>query len=186
MKSTAPLAARHKIAVRYALALAGCAQEKKSFDFVYNDLSIIWQGIEDSPEFASFLQDSEIPFPKFKTVLEALFKNKLNPLTWQFLDFLKRQDRLNILKEICIEFEKLYQTDKEILKVKIISAQTFKIDQLNSIADRLKSRFKKDIEYDVEINPELIGGFKVQVEDSIYDFSIQNQLDKFKQCVLNS
>ena len=179
MKSITQLTARQKIAIRYALALSEYAQEKISIDVIYKNLTAIREGIEQSPEFASFLQDLDIPFLKFKTVVEAVFKNKLDPITWQFLDFLKKQDRLNIFKEICIEFEKLYFEYKKILKVKIISTQTLKTDHLEAIAKRLKSRFKKDIRYDVDINPRLIGGFKIQVGDSIYDFSIQNQLDKF-------
>ena len=107
-------------------------------------------------------------------------------MTLQFLFFLNGHDRLNILKEIGLEFEKLYFEYKEILKVKIISARELKKEQLETIAQRLNSRFKKNIRYDVGIDPRLIGGFKIQVGDSIYDFSIQNQLDKFEQRILSS
>ena len=185
MRSNARFATRQKIAKRYALSLFSYAQEKKSVDAIAKDLNKILAGIEQSGEFQAFLQDQSIAFRKFKTVIEAVLKTKLDSETWRFLDFLKHRDRLNILREICVEFEKLYLEYKGILKVKIISARELKPEQLENIAKRLKAKFDKNIDYEVEIDPTLIAGFKVQVGDSIYDFSVENQLEKFKNRILS-
>jgi F-type H+-transporting ATPase subunit delta len=186
VKSTSQLTARSKIAKRYALALFGCAQEQKSLDSIYKDLMVVSQGIEGSPEFYDFLQNPAVSFRKFKTVVESLFKHKLDPLLWQFFDFLRQHDRLDILREICSEFERSYFGFKEVLKVKIISARELKSEQLESIEKRLKARFKKEIIHELEINPQLIGGFKVQIGGVIYDYSVENQLANFKKQLLSN
>ena len=186
MKSTAQLTIRPKIAKRYALALLDCAQEKKQVEPVYKDLMAIAEGLEQSDELKALFQNPEFSSQTLRTVLDTLFRNKVNPLALQFIYLLARHDRLDLLKEIYVEFEKLYFEYKEIRKVKIISARELKTAQLETIAQRLKARFKKDIQYDVEINPRLIGGFKIQIDDFIYDFSVQNQLEKFKNLILSS
>lgn len=184
MKSTNQLTVRHKIAKRYALAFFDLAQEKKYIDRVYQDILTLLENIDLSPELNNFLQSSSLTFEKSQSLLETLFKNHIDALTLQFLYFLAGHDRLDILKEISLEFEKLYFEYKEIVKVKITSARELKKEQSEAIAQRLKSRFSKDIHYEVEIDPGLIGGFKVQAGDVIYDFSVRNQLDKFKKQIL--
>lgn len=186
MKSTSPSTTRRKIAKRYAAALFGCAQDKKSVEPIYEELMTILQGIEQSEEFSYFWQNPAIAFRKFKTVIESLFKNKMDPLTWQFFEFLRQHDRLDLLKEVCSEFEKLYLEHKKILKVKVISARELKSEQLEAIVSRLKSRFAKEIRYELEVNPRLIGGFKIQIGGVIHDYSVEYQLDKFKKRILSS
>lgn len=185
MKSAVRVASGHKIAKRYALAFFGFAQEKKSLEPLYKDLDRVRDIIGLSEEFHAFLQDPAIPFGKFKSVLEAVSKSKFDSLTWQCLDFLKSKERLDILKEICIEFEKLYFEYTKALEVTIISARELNPEQINAITKRLKSRFNNEINHEIKIDPRLIGGFKIQAGDVIYDFSIENQLEKFKNRILN-
>ena len=154
-------ASPQKIAKRYALALFDLAEQKKHVDHVYEDMAAALESIH------------------------VLAKQKVDPLTAQFLEFLVQKGRLGLLTVIAQEFENLYFEYKEILKVKIISAQELNNDQIKSIASRLKARFNKTIQHDLEIDPRLIGGFKVQVGDTIYDYSIQTQLEKFKNQILS-
>ena len=186
MKSTGRLTIRHKIAKRYALALFDCAEEKRQIEPIYKNLTMISQWLDRSEDLQALFKNPEFPTKNLRVVLETLFKDSINPLASQFIYLLARHDRLDILKEICLEFEKFYFEYKEILRVKIIGAKELKNAQLDAITKRLKLRFKKDIVYDLEINPELIGGFKIQAGDSIYDFSVQNQLAKFKKHILSN
>lgn len=155
-------ASPQKIAKRYALALFDLAEQKKHVDRVYEDMTVALESVH------------------------VLAKHKVDPLTAQFLQFLAQKGRLGLLTVIAREFESLYFEYKEILKVKIVSARELNNDQIKSIAVRLKARFHMDIQHDLEIDPRLIGGFKIQVGDTIYDYSIQSQLEKFKNQILSS
>ena len=186
MKSTSQLALKHRIAKRYANALFELSYQTKNLDQNHLDLQMIAAMIDQSENFNAFLQNPEIPSPMRQAALNALFKDRISPLTLKFLYFLVHHDRLNLLSEIGAAFDELYCENKNIFKIKITSARQLTANQAAAIGDRLKSRLNKNIDRDLEIDPGLIGGFKIQVGDQIHDFSIQTQLEKFKNRILSS
>ena len=98
--------------------------------------------------------------------------------------FLGKKERIALLYAICHDFEKLYFENKKILKVKIHSARSLEEEQIESICRRLKERYQKEIRWETQLEPALIGGFKIETNDLIHDLSIQNQLVKFKNRIL--
>ncbi|MDP2654217.1 MAG: ATP synthase F1 subunit delta [Candidatus Omnitrophota bacterium] len=175
-----------KAAKRYARAFFELCKEGDAFDDAYADLSMIRQAVGDSAELAAFLKNVHLPREKRESVLAALFQTRVRPLTMDFLLFLDRKNRLPAMPQICEYFEKDYFAQKGILKVKITTATALDSGQEEAIRDRLRQRYQKDIRWESELVPGLIGGFKIQVEDLIHDLSVQNQLQKFKNRIMNS
>ncbi len=175
-----------KVSKRYALALFQLAQEKDKLESIYHDLKFLGQVIALFPEFDRFLQNPEFDIEERRPVFAAVLKERVDPLTYDFLFFLARKNRLSQLKSICQVFENLYLDDKGIVKALVTSARRLEDNQVKTICSRLKTRLGRDIQPELSVDPSLISGFQIQVGDTIYDFSIKTQLERFKQRILNA
>lgn len=167
----------------YVRALFDLASEAKSREAVRADLESIGKLIQTSPEFAAFLQDSTVSLAKTSTILKEILV-QANPLTLSFLLYMAEQNRLDRVKILCEEFEDRYLKNAGVVKVRIISAVKLDRAQLERISEKLSQSFKSKVQSTLEVDPTLIGGFQVRIGDTIQDFSIKTQLDRFKQAVM--
>ena len=56
-----------------------------------------------------------------------------------------------------------------------------KIDQLQEIKTNLNQKFDSDFNLNVNVDPNLIGGLKIQIGSQMIDSSIKNQLQLLKE-----
>ena len=174
------------VAQRYAQAFFDYAGESNRLDTVNNDLIHIEGAINSSQDFQLFLSNPVIASDKRQDILNLIWKDRVDTLTLRFLMFLTQKKRLAVLKDISGHYQKLYQKAKNILKIKIISTIALPEQQINDICHRFKLRLRKDIEAESDIQKDILGGVKIQVGDIIYDYSLQSQLEKFKDNVIHA
>ena len=174
----------HKVAPRYAKAFFDLACERKKIDAVSKDLNDIAALVSQSKELTEFLKNPTISTEKHKNVIKELFQRRIDNFTLTFLLFLTERKKISQLDLICIAFKKYYSKLKGILRVKLVSAHPLNRDQIQKITKKLNRTFNREIEAAVDVRKDLLGGFKLQIEDQIYDFSIQSQLEQFRQRVL--
>lgn len=173
-------------AKRYAKALFELSQEKKSLEVVYEDLKQLENLINGSDDLKQFIQNPVILLEKRQAILSSLFKDKFNIIVYQFLIFLAEKKRLALIQLIFQEFEKLCFQAKNIIRVKVTSRWALGPGQIKSICHYFKAKLKKEINPEQEIDPSIIGGVKIQVGDTVYDYSFKTQLDKFKAQILHA
>lgn len=177
---------KHKASRRYEQALFDLSLEKDCLDQIYHDTQVLKTLLQESDDLRLFMANPEIPTEKRLAIFDSLFKDRVNPLTFNFLIFLDQKNRLNLTDQICSGFEALYLTHKGILKAEIYSARDMDKKHVRAISDRLSKKFEKEIQATVTLTPSLIAGFKVRVRDLIYDLSISSQLKKFKERIVSA
>ena len=175
-----------KAAKSYAKAIFALAGENDKLDCVRGDLLALAQLREKSSELNNFFSNPLITTERRNEIIKKLFGEKLDPLTVKFLLFLESKGRLEHLADICEEVESSYYELKGILRVQMTAAKELEGDQVEQILQRLRDRFSKEIELAVEIEPELLGGFQLQVGDTVYDSSIRTKLLTFQQKLINA
>ena len=173
------------LAKRYAQALYSLADEAGQLTVVHSDVVIILGAIHDSEDFRHFLRNPVISSQVRQKIITEIFKEKLQAMTKNFLMFLSEKRRLPFLKEILDSFEGLFRSSQNILKAQLISPFPLEHKELERIKNRLSDKFQKDVEPELKIDPSLIGGFKLQIEDKVYDFSIKTQLENFRKKIIH-
>jgi F-type H+-transporting ATPase subunit delta len=174
------------VASRYARTLYDFAVEEGARDAVRSDCEAIRRLIATSPEFAAFVANPTIPPEAASSAINELFGNKAHEATLRFLGFLCTRGRLNLLEAVCDLFEERVCEEQGLLKVRITSAHELSDAQLATMKQKLADRYAKTIEAEANVDPALLGGFKVQVGDRIKDLSMSNKLDQFEQRVINA
>lgn len=173
-----------KAAKRYAQALFELAQEQNVLDKTALDMQGIRACLEQSRELRVFLRDPILKKEERATAVRSLFENRVEPLVLTFFLFLIEKTRLNILEEIVAAFGALYLKHKNVVSVVVKTAGAIEPKQMGALVKKLKERFAKDLEPRAIVDEGLIGGFKIQMDDVVYDCSFKTQLAKFQESVI--
>ncbi len=113
--------------------------------------------------------------------LTELFLNicgdRLNDKGRNLILLLIENNRIEILSHVSVLFEQLKAAHEGVLEAKIVSAFAISDNQLNQLVAGLERKFKRKIEVKVSVDPELIGGVKVEIGDEILDASVRGKLE---------
>jgi F-type H+-transporting ATPase subunit delta len=170
-----------RLASRYAKSLLDLAVEQNSVEATLADMQLLDHICRISPEFAMMLRSPVINGDKKQAVIKAVWEDKVNVLTQAFVSLLINKGREASLPEIAPAFVGLYKQMKNIKTVKLTTAAP-----VNDVMKQdIMSKIAKDLEgYTVEltstVDPELIGGFILEMEDKLFDASVRRHLNDVK------
>ncbi len=174
---------RPKTARRYAQALLSLALESDSEHRVAADMDLMARAPAGSPELTGFLRNTRLPRDVRRRTLEALFRNRVHPLTWKFLLLLESKRRLDLLPEIGAAFRSLDDARRGIARGELTAAARTADDAVNAMAARFSALLRKTVLLQQRENPALLGGCRVQVGDLVYDYSLAARLRLARQAL---
>ncbi len=176
-----------KAAKRYAKALLYTALAGKNEKAVLDDLKAIRDLMDRSQDFRVFMAREFEKNPKARTaVLKELLQGKVNKLTLDFLMFLDEKKDLDLFPEIVPAFEKYFRRSAGTSLAHITAARAFSREQAELLLQKLKARFGAALEMETSEDPALLGGFLVQVEDQVYDYSIAGRLERLRSKMIQA
>ncbi len=174
---------RSPLATRYARALFELAKEQDRLDVVRSDLAAIGELGKERETFRRMASPYAFSQEVRATIWKEILGGKADPLTERFVLFLVSKRRGSILMEIIRAFEDFYCQEKGILPIEIVSARPLSGDQLREIMARAETRFKTKVSAVPSVDPSLIGGIQIRVRDTVYDFSVNHQLEKLHRAM---
>lgn len=119
--------------------------------------------------------------PKFtraqvEEVFLAVTGAALNDEGKNLIRLLLENGRLALLPVIAAQFEKLKAEQSGIMEADIASAFPLTDAQLKEMVGLLEKRFARKVTASVSVDPELIGGVKINAGDVVIDASVRGQL----------
>jgi len=117
---------------------------------------------------------------------KAIFKGIADSLAYEahvrnFLNLLIERNRLDLLSDIVSAYQKLLDEKLGIVRAQVTSASPLDAAQQRNIATKLEQVTGKQVRVELSVDPALIGGVVARVGSTIYDGSIRQQLQVFKQ-----
>jgi len=170
-----------RVAKRYAKALFQVALEQKSLDNVESDFQHVKSLLNESDEFSGFLENPLISEFEKSKIITALFKSKFEELTYDFLQLLAKKKRSSVLPDIVEQFNQILLDHRKFVEGELISAIELTDDQMTQIKLNIELATGKSVILKKQLDPKIIGGFVVKVEDIIIDNSIRYQLNKLRE-----
>jgi F-type H+-transporting ATPase subunit delta len=163
------------VARPYAEAAFAIAREQGALETWAPMLSLAASIVRD-PQVAAALDNPRLGAPEKESLLLSIAGDNLTPDGRNFVRVLVEADRVALLPEIAELFEGLKDDAEGAAKADIESAFALTDEQLAELTRALEKRFGKRIEAAVRINPQLIGGARVTVGDTVIDASVQGKL----------
>ena len=170
-----------KISVRYARALFEIAQEQGCEDAVYNGLTRFAHNYSLAiAQFNEVLADPIVaPEEKVKLIEMAVGEPMHNTLK-QFITFVAEQKREDKMFLIALKYMEMYRTKHGILDTRVTTATELTESSYDKIKAFIKETFDADAEIDARVDPNLIGGFILDIENTRMDASVVGQLNALK------
>lgn len=171
-----------RIAGRYAKSLLDLAVDQGVVDNVVGDMQHFAEAIKNR-DLHLLVKSPIINTTKKQSIFKEIFGGKYHALTEAFFDIILRKGRESFLPEMAGEFHRQYNVYKGITKVKVTTATPLAEDALAEIKSRLLSSdlTSKEVEVETVVDPEIIGGFVLNIGDKLYDASVLHKLDTMRK-----
>jgi F-type H+-transporting ATPase subunit delta len=168
-----------KVAEPYAEALLDLAKSNDSLKETTNDMNIVSQFLVNSNDLQKFLGNPLITKGAKKNVVKDILGEQISASTLKFLLLLVDRNRIEVLESIAQKFLELSYKQESIEIAKITSSIQLSAEQQKEIAEKLKAiTGAKQIKLALKVDPQLIGGFTIEVGSKKIDTSIRGQLNQ--------
>ena len=166
----------HRAAYRYAKALMDLAIEQGKVREIEKDMRLVLETIEESDPLKEMLHSPVITDHDKGTALKALFQ-KTQPLTSELFNLLATNKRVDILKDVGQQYAALFEK----MQGQDVATVVTNADLEKKILKQLKDITGREVVIKNETDPELIGGFILQMGDLEYNASIASKLGNLKR-----
>lgn len=168
-----------KITVRYAKALFELSVEKKVQDKIYSDMQALMAALKGSPELKALLSSPVVPASKKTDIIKSIFSS-LDKMTLSYIALLISNRRELFMESIARYFIGLYRKSKGIQEAVIYTAVALDEALKTQIKNTLKGNHT-EVMLDEKVNPAIIGGYVLQINDIQFDASVSSKLKKIRQ-----
>ena len=163
---------------KYAQAVFIVADETDQLTDTIQRMDILLNIYTSSPEFRLFLQSRRIsPAEKMK-ILKKVFMDILSDLELELLNHLLEEGHIQLLVEVIKRFGFITQSVKTSLKVSISTAEQMNPEELSNIVRIIEQKLGKKVDAEALVDPEILGGVKFRIGNTIVDGSIATRLQK--------
>lgn len=169
------------LAKRYAQALFDFALEQKAVDKTAEDMLLVEKVIGESKDLRLLLNNPVIDTYKKVEVLTKIFEGKIDVLTLKFILLIAKKGREKYIHYISQAFNKIYKEHNNIVDVTLTTAYKTDKKVKDDILKLLQKITAKNIELEEVVNDDLIGGYKLNLEDYQYDATVKTQLKRLKK-----
>ena len=168
----------------YAIALFDLAKEHNEVELVHNNLKVLVSSIEENPDFFKIINSYGLSNENKKDLISRILNLDENNYFLYFLYVLIDNNRFDQLKNILGSYYKLLLELNNQMEVTVYTKYSLTKEQKANLLIKLEKDFKKKIILTETIDNTLIGGIKVTVNDVIYDYTIDSQLEDLKYLLM--
>ena len=171
---------KSQVGRRYSKAIFEIAEEKNQVKEIYEMLNSAMILYRTDKEFKNFILNPLIDNEQKKSVLNKIF-GKDNSDNLNILLYILDKGRVNCIKYIVTEYLKIYYRKNRILDVKATFTKELTDEQKKKLIDKLSQKTGKEINLEIKIDKDILGGGIIKIGDKIIDGSIRRELDNWKK-----
>jgi F-type H+-transporting ATPase subunit delta len=163
------------IARPYAEAVFRLGKQSNALP-AWSDALALVASVYHDPQMRAAMANPKVTSAEIERLLLAICGDRIDGVVRNLIRLLVHNRRLAAIAEIRELFDQLKLHDEGKLDAKISSAFPMEDTQRNHVVNLLSSRFQRQINATVTVDPELIGGIKVEVGDKVWDASVRGRL----------
>jgi F-type H+-transporting ATPase subunit delta len=167
------------VARRYATALADVAIERHEEREVQNELDQWAKMIESHPQLKEVFANPTIVYDHKRKVLEDLIsRTHVKETTGSFLRVLLRNQRLSQLGAVVERFGQVLDERGGLVAAHVTTARPLPEDLRHSLHETLVAATGRKVRLSFATDEAIIGGLVARIGSTIFDGSVQSQLDR--------
>lgn len=163
------------IARPYAEAVYQMAKGENAFA-AWTEMLRYAAAAASDPQLADWIGNPKLTRQQLEELFLSICDGQLTDQGKNLIRLLIANGRLTLLPHIQAAYERLRAEQEGVKQARIASAVPLEAAQLDDLVRRLSARFNCRIEPEVAVDPDLIGGVKVEVGDEVFDASVRGRL----------
>ena len=167
------------IARRYATALAEVAIERHEEAEVQQEIDAWALLIDGNPQLREVFSNPTVPYDQKRNVLEELIdRTKIRETTASFLRVLLKNQRLSQLKYVAERFGQVLDDRRGVVAANVTTARPLPDELATALREAMSSVAGRTVRLSFTTDEGIIGGVVTQVGSTIFDGSVQGQLER--------
>lgn len=163
----------------YGQALFELALEENALEQILEEEAFVKEVFAENEDLVTLLNHPKISKDEKIQVVENIFKSKISDTMVGFLVTVVTKERYDELNNIFQYLEEKVKEYKNIGVVSVTTAVELTEEQKVQLTNRLLEVTSfKQLEFNYEVNPDIIGGMILRIGDRVVDSSIRTEIDQ--------
>lgn len=147
----------------------------------YHDLKFVYGVFSSQKDLKVLLKSPVVRIGRKQAIIRHLFEPKLHPLILRYMLIIVRKQRGHLLDGISGAYMKVYKQYLGIETVRITTARPLdeKVREKALLAAQELTPHK--IEFEENVDPDIIGGFILDLDDRQYNASVQYRMSRLRK-----
>jgi F-type H+-transporting ATPase subunit delta len=161
----------------YAAAAFRLAKEQNALVH-WSEMLAYASAVASDAKMKEVVDNPKVDAADLERLFLSLCEKKLDKAGQNLVKLLVEYGRLALLPEVAQAFEKLKAQDEGMLEAEITAATKPSDSEIKALVKKLEAKFGKKIETSIKVDPEIIGGIKIVIGDTVIDASVRGQLQE--------
>ena len=161
---------------RYAIALFNAAKAEDVLDQVHGDVTSFGKLLQVETGLRNFLLSLRVSGEEKRELVMKALGDRASGLFVKFLLLLIDKKRTSHYDEIARAFVSLYEEHQGVVEVRVVTAIPLDAELERKAKDVVERRTGKKVKLEKRVEPRIIGGMIMFIENQVYDGSILNRL----------
>jgi len=172
--------ARH-VARVYAEALYRAAEKAGNVEEVLDELESLVDGVfGQNPGLELLFASAAVGYKRKNEIITHTFEGRASQVFTQFMRVLNDHARLDMIRPIAGAFRTLYNRRSRRLAVRVRSAVPLTEAERSQLTEDVRAASGMEPILNEAVDPEILGGLIVQVQDWVYDASVRTRLAEIR------
>ena len=175
-----------EVATTYGQAMYDLARDEGKSQQILAELSVLDQSLSAEPEFIQLLGSPNIPKEERVQILDSSFRGKIDPYVLNFLKVLTEKGYMRHFSGCCQFYRQCYNKDNGIMPVIAYTAVPLSDELRRKLTAKLSTVTGKTIELDCRIDPETLGGVRLDFDGKQVDGTVRRRLEDIRGLLKNT
>lgn len=170
----------------YGQAIYDLAKDESLTEEILKQMTVLNEGFSAEPAFLQLLCAPSVPKQERCQVLDDSLRGQVHPYVLNFLKILTEKGYMRHFSGCCKLFEQQYNKDNGILPVTAVTKLPLSEELRRKLVDKLSGLTGKTIALECRVDPECLGGVRLELDGMQVDGTVRHRLDEMRKLLKNT
>jgi F-type H+-transporting ATPase subunit delta len=173
-------------AVIYAQSLYSLGAEEQISNQLLTEMESVRDIFSAEPNFVKLLALPGLSKEERTGMLDHCLRGKVHPYLLNFLKILTERGLISQFPQCCDAFREIYNEENGIVVANVVSAVALTEEQKAALKEKLDGRTGKNVQLCCKVEPDCIGGIRVDYQNQRIDGTIAGRLASIAEQLNNT
>ena len=170
----------------YGQALYSLAASENLSNEILGQLQVLSAGFAQEPKFIQLLSAPNISKAERCQIIDESFRNVVHPYVLNFIKILTEKGYIRQFSQCVKAYGQQYNEENGIIPVKAVTAVGLSDEHLTKLKLKLEQLTGKQVQLENLVEPDCLGGVRLDYEGVRLDGTIQGRLDSIRNLLKNT